>query len=63
MSTTDRRAELDGSTLTDLPKFELRFLYDDGDQPRSVTVYDPESLETSWVTVDVDAAVSLDDVR
>ena len=50
-------------TLDTLPEFGLRYLFDDGSNPNSVTVYDPEALETTWITVDSDAAVSLEDVR
>ena len=53
----------EAGTLEDLPEFELRYLFDDGSDPTSVTVYDPEVLETTWITVDADAAVSLEDVR
>ncbi|SHG58309.1 hypothetical protein [Halobaculum gomorrense] len=53
----------DAAVLDDLPEFELRYLFDDGSDPSSVTVYDPETLETTWITVDADAAVSLDDLQ
>ncbi|QZX99971.1 DUF7511 domain-containing protein [Halobaculum rubrum] len=49
--------------LENLPEFGLRYLFDDGSDPSSVTVYDPERLETTWITVDTDTAVSLEDVR
>ena len=63
MSATDGRQGEWDSLLEELPEFELRYLLDDGDDPRSVTVYAPDSLETAWVTVDSDVAVSLPDVR
>ncbi|GAA0192938.1 DUF7511 domain-containing protein [Halobaculum roseum] len=53
----------EAAALEDLPEFGLRYLFDDGSDPSSVTVYDPETLETTWITVDADAAVSLEDVR
>jgi len=49
--------------LDDLPEFGLRYLLDDGSNPSSVTVYNPDTLETTWITVDTDTAVSLEDVR
>ncbi|MXR41361.1 hypothetical protein GRX01_08420 [Halobaculum sp. WSA2] len=53
----------ESDTLDDLPEFGLRYLLDDGSDPSSVTVYDPETLETTWITVDTDTAVSIEDVR
>lgn len=63
MHTTDGRPALVGERLDDLPSFELRYLLDDGERPTSVTVYAPDALETTWITADVDSAVSLDRVR
>lgn len=63
MHTSDGRAELEGELLDDLPEFDLRYLLDDGERPTSVTVYAPDNLESTWITIDADAAVSLDDLR
>lgn len=63
MSAIDGSADGRDSVLEELPEFELRYLLDDGENPRSVTVYSPESLETAWLTADCDVAVSLRDVR
>ncbi|UIP00972.1 hypothetical protein Hbl1158_06340 [Halobaculum sp. CBA1158] len=63
MSASDERPALEGERLTDLPEFELRYLLDDGERPTEVTVYAPESLETTWLTVDASATVSLEEVR
>lgn len=63
MSATDGRRDGSGRVLEQLPEFELRYLLDDGDRPRSVTVYAPEMLETAWLTADSDIAISLLDVR
>ncbi|WP_284014492.1 hypothetical protein [Halobaculum litoreum] len=63
MHTNDRRTSLEGERLEDLPEFELRYLFDDGERPSSVTIYAPESLETTWITADADVAESLDDLR
>jgi len=63
MSTGERHTAVEGERLGELPEFELRYLFDDGEEPSSVTVYAPESLETTWITIDEGAAVSLDDLR
>ncbi|WP_435063212.1 DUF7511 domain-containing protein [Halobaculum sp. EA56] len=63
MHTSDGRTRLEGERLEELPEFDLRYLFDDGERPSSVTVYAPESLETTWITVDADVAVSLDELR
>ncbi|QLG26148.1 hypothetical protein HUG10_00720 [Halorarum halophilum] len=63
MSTTDGWRSERKRTLDELPEFELRFLLDDGEDPRSVTVYSPDALETAWLTADCKDSVSLVDVR
>ncbi|MFC7071281.1 hypothetical protein [Halobaculum lipolyticum] len=63
MHTSDRRASLEGERLEDLPEFDLRYLFDDGERPSSVTIYAPESLETTWITADADVAMPLDELR
>ena len=63
MHTKDRRAQLEGERLEELPQFDLRYLFDDGERPSSVTIYEPETLETTWITADADVSVSLDELR
>lgn len=63
MSTTNGLRSGRNCALDELPEFELRFLLDDGDDPRSVTVYSPDALETAWLTADCKDSVSLADVR
>ncbi|MFC6787769.1 hypothetical protein ACFQFH_18515 [Halobaculum halobium] len=64
MHASDDRPQLrEAASLEEFPEFGLRYLFDDGSDPSSVTVYDPETLETAWITVGTDAAVSLEDVR
>ncbi len=64
MHASDDRTQLtDGSQLTELPNFDLRYLFDDGERPDSVTIYDPDTLETSWITIDADQTVGLEDLR
>lgn len=49
------------------PSFELASTVDDPDDPGEVTVFpadaDDESLVTTWISVDPDGAVPLEDVR
>ncbi|PSQ07045.1 hypothetical protein BRC97_05090 [Halobacteriales archaeon QS_6_71_20] len=63
MTGSDGMPRLDEERFEELPTFDLRFLLDDGKRPSSVTLYDPDSLETAWITVDMEAAMSLDDLR
>ena len=53
------------STLADLPEFELEFLFDDDEDPSEVTVFvdEPAALSTNWITVDVENAVPLEEIR
>ncbi|MFC4358650.1 hypothetical protein ACFO0N_11935 [Halobium salinum] len=49
-----------------LPHFDLECLFDDEDDPSEVTVVscrDEDDLLTTWLTVDSDTAVPLEDVR
>lgn len=51
--------------LSERPTFELECLYDEMDDPDSVTIFFPRGSRTAteWVTSDLRTAVSLDDVR
>ena len=52
--------------LTTLPEFELDCLFGDRDDPTEVTVFpagDDGALSTQWLSVDIDHAVSLEEVR
>ncbi|MFB6127355.1 MAG: hypothetical protein ABEJ79_08715 [Halolamina sp.] len=63
MSAIERRDD-DGSALEEYPEFELSYLLDD--DPDEVTIFPGEGTEdlgTEWVSVDVDAAVALEDAR
>lgn len=50
-------------SLCEFPRFALRSLVDDEDDPAEVTLYpadaDEESLATTWLTMPVDVAVDL----
>lgn len=70
MSTTDDPAvpdwiDTDGTRLQCPPSFELTFEYDDQENPTTVTVSPnrTDQLATTWLSVDVDHAVALDDAR
>lgn len=51
--------------LTNYPDFDLNCLIDDETDPHEVTIFAPASTDitTHWITIDIDAAVALDDVR
>jgi hypothetical protein len=51
--------------LDERPEFELECLYDDTEDPSSVTIFYPRGERTvsEWVTADTGTAVSLDDLR
>lgn len=63
MSTTEVPESETADRLEELPEFDLRYLFDDGEDPSQVTVFSPEDLQTTWMTVDSDAAVPLEEVR
>ena len=50
--------------LDELPTFDLDFGFDDPDEPGEVTIFAPDSgaITTTWLSIDVRFAVSLDDV-
>lgn len=64
MSVTEDPSELPGE-LWNQPTFELDCLYDEMDDPETVTIFFPRGQRTAteWVTSDLRTAVSLDDVR
>jgi hypothetical protein len=55
-----------GVELGTLPRFDLSYLFDDTEDPAEVTVF-PAShdvdISTNWITVSVDGAVPLDEIR
>lgn len=64
MSITDRHAS-DAEPASHQP-VELGWRYDDADAPREITVYPADGsteVLTQWLTVDIDTAVELEDMR
>lgn len=59
-----RSVENDVVDAVALPSFDLDYGFDDEEEPATVTVYDPDPdrITASWITMDVQWAVSLDDV-
>ena len=55
----------DGGALRRLPTYELEFLFDEDESPNEVTIFvdDVGELATSWLTIDVEHAVPLEEVR
>ena len=66
MSAVEGAASGSEIDLEELPSFELSYLFDKEDEPTEVTVF-PESndfdISTNWITVAIDGAVPLDQVR
>lgn len=62
MSATDGRADGSGE-LEQLPEFDLSYLFDDGESPASVTVYDPDAPDTGWIAADISGTVAIEDLR
>ncbi|MFB6130690.1 MAG: hypothetical protein ABEJ28_07720 [Salinigranum sp.] len=58
-------AEEADASLAGFPSFDLAFLFDEDEHPSEVTVYvdDAKKLATNWMTVDIEHAVSLEEVR
>jgi hypothetical protein len=53
------------SPLDARPEFELECLFDDTENPSSVTIFYPRGERTvsEWVTADTGTAVSVDDIE
>ncbi|MFC7136563.1 hypothetical protein ACFQRB_08645 [Halobaculum litoreum] len=62
MHTNDRRTSLEGSGWRTSRSSSSGTCSTTG-SGRPVTIYAPESLETTWITADADVAESLDDLR
>lgn len=61
-----RRSVADeGPALQRFPQYELECLFDEDDAPNEVTVFvdDVGELATCWITIDIEHAVPLEDVR
>jgi len=55
-----------GDDITDPPAFDLEFAFDDQADPSEVTVFpgrDSAGLLRRWITVDADAAISIEEAR
>lgn len=67
MSAGDLDCGATDAGLCEFPEFDLRAVLDDEDEPGQVTLFpagvDESALATTWITVDVDAAVPLPDAR
>lgn len=50
---------------TERPDLVLNYLVDDADDPTELTIFDPyeDDSTTHWITVEFDAAVSLEAAR
>ena len=63
MCTPIQRLDERWDRLENLPTFELACLFDDEEDPKTVTVFcDGEHVTTSWITVDRTHAVPLEEI-
>lgn len=64
MSAHTRQSSDELAHLQTLPTFGLTYLFDDEDDPETVTVFreGSERITTHWITVDRTHAVALEDV-
>lgn len=63
MAARDRIVEAP-EDLAASPTFDLSYAVDDEEEPTSVTVFPGDTIDdlTTWISVDVDAAIDLEDV-
>ncbi|MFC6724566.1 hypothetical protein ACFQE1_09305 [Halobium palmae] len=65
MSITDPSRSDDAESVA-FPSFELEYAFDDASEPTEVTLFSTSGEDdpvTNWLTVDVDHAVPLEEVR
>ena len=62
MSSTGRLQGARGS-MDELPSFELDYGFDDPDEPTEVTIFAPDAelVTTTWLSMDANFAVSIED--
>lgn len=65
MSVTTDGPAVSGNRVDELPEFSLEYLLDDAVDPTEVTVFRPcgDEITTHWITVGIDHAVPLDELR
>lgn len=65
MSTLDMTQYPPPSNLHELPSFTLRYLADETERPEEITIFSPEmeSLTTTWITIDAEHAIALEDTQ
>lgn len=51
--------------LTNVPEFDIKYLYDDSENPSEVTVFTPEATATAteWITMDRAHTVPFSQIR
>jgi hypothetical protein len=56
----------EGEALDAFPEFDLAYLFDDPDDPREVTVFSDaagDDITTTWITIDAEHAVPIEQAR
>ena len=55
-----------GTAIENLPEFELSFIFDDDDEPKRVTIFQPGTEEVAacrWISIDSDHAIPIEKIR
>lgn len=65
MSTTIERPNTPSFEPTDPPEFDLEFLVDEENDPTELTVFSShaDDITTHWITVNIEAAIPIQDGR
>lgn len=51
--------------LSSYPVFDLEYAFDQKEEPQEVTIHEPDAdkMVSNWITMDVDTAVKVENVR
>lgn len=61
----DETPTVDGNSIQHFPQFGLEWLYDNRMRPEEVTILDraTSDISTHWITIDVEHAVPVEEIR
>lgn len=66
MSVIGHETEGRSTELEDLPEFELAYLFDDEENPKRVTIFQPgtgDNAASRWISIDSEHAVPIEEVQ